>query len=229
MSLCWSLSRGTLVPPPHPARPASRRGVAGWLLVLALTPTVGLAAPVVTLTEESVDVTALTPGGAVAVFGSSRRLDGWTPVRLSHAELATANGAGELSVTPDGGVPTQSVWLAVDLTTGEATVAWPVAAEPEERLFDLELGLPGPDLLEDEALGLELFLARPGVGAWTTVASDGGPTDVGPADDGRVRLNLATAARVGDTEPAYGAVQPGDVLFGIDMKTFSFFVVEVAS
>lgn len=206
---------------------------------LAVTAHLALAAaavaqPAMSFDEQEVLVTQLTPSAQVALFALSRVPQEWASVLSSTALLlADDDGDGTVSHVFDGNVPIQSLWAAVDLTSGLFTVAWQEPFEPFEVGIDLAAALLAgdagvPDSLLAQHASLELFLARPGIGAWHAGASDGGAEDLGLPDDGSVLLDLAAPPPVEGTLTDFIVAAPGDVFVGIDADSFDFFAVGLA-
>jgi len=196
--------------------------VAG-LLTLALLPAAALAAaaPVITFAPQAVVVSGVTPGGKVACFSVAREISERTATIVRRPRLAEDDDKdGSVRLELDRKVPFQSIWVAVDLTTGESAVAVP-DGYPLHRV-DLpgrNLGHGGgkPDWVEDDRGYVDVFIVRPGQGAWWGTVGDGGETDDDGAYNGRLIASLVRLHGVGASPP--GAPQhfsPHDVVVVID-------------
>lgn len=195
-----------------------------------------VAALQIRLDEAGAEAAGVTPGGEVAWLTVWRQPDelGVTRVTLLDRRVRDEDfdGAVRLEVEPP--IARLSVWVAVDLATGEAAAATlegvPLRWAPEgsvrlpERGPGVEVGLGRP----------EMMLVRPGVGAFRARGSDGAHGDAGARGDGRVTVTpaafrravaLAGEAQEPRTPPrAFGA---GDVLVGIDAGTLEVVYAEV--
>jgi hypothetical protein len=210
------------------------RVVVALHVLLALAAVAASAQPAISFGEDEVVVTQLAPSSELALFSLSRVPAEWSSVLASGAVLlADEDGDGTVAHAVGGEVPVQSLWGAVDLSSGQFAVAWQDPFEPTEVGIDLAEALFAgggavPDSLLAAHASVELFLARPGVGAWHVRGSDGGTEDLGAPDDGAVLLGLAAAPPVEGTTEAFVAAMPGDVFVGIDAETFDFFAVGLA-
>lgn len=138
--------------------------------------------------------------------------------------FADASGTASLNLASD--APRRSVWVAVDVGSGDFAVGTP------EDYPVLQEGLTGSRLAFDsqsQATGLlleqekaKVLLIRPGSGAWSIDALDGSP------EDADAEVNSALAVNLGALEPmtlstsaAPPALQAGDVLVMIDPTRLS--------
>jgi hypothetical protein len=146
-----------------------------------------------------------------------------------------ADGDGAVRVAVDGGVPPRSVWGVVELETGEAVWAAPegfalveTAARPEDVRQD---GRGRLNRLLARRVGLELLWGRPGKGAeggaWGLTVVDGAPEDRDGAPDGGVAAAFEEARPLGESPPAPGELRPGDVVLGIDPRTYEVFALRL--
>ena len=176
-----------------------------------------------TVTDYSVEVGGATPGGRIAILGSDRQQseDGFGPVQVSLAELLIdEDGDGVESLERGPAISRASVWLAVDVESGQVTSAtsW---GKPMET-FKVPLGLARPNesgvavVAADGQSEVELLLIRPGVGAWKALGVDGGRSEETGVTDGRVAfLEPAWEALSGD-EDGPGDRRATDVLVAFD-------------
>lgn len=207
-----------------------RRSVALGVMAL-LVPSIGLAQappppsstpePKLTFEDEAVRVSGLTAGGKVVWFGVAREISARTATIVRRDEIAADEDKdGAVRFELDRPVPFQSIWVAVDLTTGAAGVAVP-EGHPLRRIE-----LPGrtaghgsgkPDWVEDDRGVVEILLVRPGEGAWGATVGDGGEADDDGAYDGRLMASLARLRRMeGTASEAPERFRPRDVLVIID-------------
>ena len=163
----------------------------------------------------------VSPGGEVAWFAVAREPAEFNAVIVRReAVIADEDGDGKVRFEIDKPVPFRSIWVAVDLVSGEFALATPA----DYPLRELRLN---PNAFRSgragrlEAFGegrefLQLFAARPGVGAWVATVFDGSPED----QDGPT--NLSVEARLSDMDPIQEGPPPpdafatGDVFVVID-------------
>jgi hypothetical protein len=203
------------------------RGTSVWtgVVIAALAGVVGeglaaAAPPEVRFAVSEVSVTGATPGGRVVVWWLAQGVSGYTRWQSRQGEVVVdADGDGAVTVAPPRGVPEQSLWVVVDLASGEVALASPLAGplrevEPPPGVAG---GLVGRGELEEERRRLEVLVVRPGVdeeaGAWSGGLDDGGPGDGDGTRDGRARARLAGLVPVAaDGAAAPSAFRAGDVV-----------------
>jgi hypothetical protein len=180
-----------------------------------------LAKPQITFKETAVVVSQVTPFGQVAWFSVAREAEPFQAAMIRRDAIVTdTSGAGSVSFDVGKPVPPCSIWVAVDLKTGE----FAVAAPPDEPLR--EVAVP-PGALRNASNGkfsrfvqnthlLEFFVARPGIGAWVATLTDqDNPSEVIPGD-GVVAVVLEQLTPVGATVVAPSEFLAGDVVVAID-------------
>jgi hypothetical protein len=199
----------------------SRRGALFGGLLLGLPIGAAAVAPAITFAPEAVVASGMTPGGQVEWFGVAREISEHSATIVRRDRIASdddQDGAVRLELGRP--VPFQSIWVAVDLTTGAAAVATP-EGYPLRRL-ELPGGNVGrgggkPDWVEDDRGYVEILAVRPGVGAWGAAVGDGGEADDDGVYDGRLVASLARLRGIGPNPPAapqrFG---PRDVIVVID-------------
>jgi hypothetical protein len=202
-----------------------------WTLPLALLvvlPASALAQPTMSFEDQAVVVAGATPGGDVVLWTVYRERIAGVSTRLGRAhERVTADGTGAARLDLGRSVPELSVWAAVDLTTGQATVGTPgsfalTEIDAKGRRIDRALGR-----LEVDRHGLEILFVRPGVGSWRLGVYDGGPGDEDGAYDGTLRASLAALlpdAKSGNAPPKF---QKGDVLVAVDPTDLNLFLEQI--
>jgi hypothetical protein len=175
----------------------------------------------ITFEGDVVVASQVTPFADVAWFSVAREAQPFQAVMVRREAIVTdATGTGTVSFDVGKAVPPCSIWVAVDLKTGE----FAVAAPPDEPLR--EVGVPpgalrnGPNgrlnrFVQDTHL-LEVFVARPGTGAWVATLTDqDNPSEVTPGD-GTVAVGLERLESVGATKAAPTEFLAGDVVVAID-------------
>jgi hypothetical protein len=172
-----------------------------FLLLPALAaaqPPSGAPAPAITFQKTVVAVAGITPKGQALLFGVAREIaadDVATLVRRSQV-LTDDDGDGTVSLDLGEEVPFRSLWVAVDLATGQVTAAAP-AGYPLRLVSWRGQGIvrssARADRVEDACTFAEVLLVRPGVGAWQLTVGDGSSSDDDGAADGRIAAALGGA------------------------------------
>lgn len=201
------------------------------LVVLAVPAAADAAAPAVRFDARSVALTGLTPSGSVAWTSVSREPQGYSTLTASRSGVATADALGEATIELEGDVATASVWVVVDLDGGGFAVAAPQGTSFREIAFDGRSVVADPqgklNRLVHTRPYVELFLARPGVGAWATAAGEGAEGDDDGVQDGSLRITLAGLQPLAASPPPPDELAAGDVLVMVDPRTLEYYAVEL--
>ncbi|MDP9193796.1 MAG: hypothetical protein M3P06_19045 [Acidobacteriota bacterium] len=190
----------------------------------------------VTFTDRSVAFSGVTPGGRLVVFGVAREPLNTVPIIpaiVVRAEiLADTDGDGVVRFELDVPVPRFGMWAAADLTSG-AHAAFPTPGF-EPRLIALV-----PDLLRNDNAGqlrklewpfgeIDLFVVRPGEGAWRFYASKASAVDENRDNGNRsLRIDIAEMIRIGDTAKGPRTFRNGDIVAIFDRREMQFGILEV--
>ena len=187
---------------------------AGLLLLPALA---SAAPPVLSFEPQAVLAQGVTPKGKVVWFSIAREISRQATTIVPRLDiLADDDGDGAVRFPLDRDVPLRSIWCAVDLASGDVALATP------EGFPLLEKDWPGgaiPAALNrlDLARSFAYLVAvRPGVGAWTLRAGDGGASDEDGEADGNLRAALARFTPVAASPAVPEHLAPGDLLIVID-------------
>lgn len=171
------------------------------------------------LSESALRVEGSSPGGEVAYLGVNlvEHHEGWGSVDSYAGVLSDPGASGELELTPKGGISQASVWVVVDIATGEVAGASP--ASFKKRLPDemtLEVSSSGDTVSVDRS-DLEFLLYRPGAGVWFGKATDRHKGDDAGGDNGlQLGLSAFQPLRAG-AAAAPTRLQPGDRLLAVDL------------
>ena len=180
--------------------------------------------------EAAVVASGLTPDGEALVFATGRvplryasRVHHWNVVEV-------ADGLGELRFEVPDGVPLQSIWTVVDLTTGAFRLsAAPGLGVEAQRLPPGVLRAGSAGQLDRFAPGLaegRVLLVRPGTGAWTGHLADGADGDRDGQFDGGFEAAVETLEPAGTLTPeAPEEVLPRDVLVVLDPQQLRIFTL----
>jgi hypothetical protein len=203
------------------------RTVAG-ILVLGFAALPAGAQPTIGFEENAVVASGVTPGGSVVWFGIARERPGRiTQVVRRDPVLPDSDGDGVARLDLGRSVAVQSIWAAVDLTSGSFAVATP------EGTPRREVALPGNsfrrsprgavEALQDARQFLEILVVRPGEGAWSLSVGDGGASDADLQPDGGVQAALTSMRPLGTAKTALDQLLPGDVVVVIDPRQMEFY------
>jgi hypothetical protein len=199
------------------------------ILVLALGASPLSAQPKIEFEKDAVVAHGATPGGSVVWFGVVRDRPGWTN-RVVRRDALVTDSDGDGDVRLDLGLPVapQSIWAAVDLTSGAVAVATPEGMprrEVELPVNALRSSARGVvEAVEDSRQFLEILVVRPGEGSWTISVGDGGASDDDRQSDGNIRAALATMRPAAATKTAPSQLLPGDVVVVVDPRLMEFYV-----
>jgi len=187
----------------------------------------------ITFEEAAVVASHLSPGGDAVFFSVAREPQGYYNriVRRSGVEVVDALGQARFEVA-EGEVPLKSVWVVADVASGGVSVAAPEGFVLQEVPFPsraFEVGAPGVvNRLRHAAEEVDLFMIRPGEGAWSLRAWDRSPRDRDDEDDDQVVTSLEDLEPV--TEPGlpppgrYGA---GDVIVVINPRDLTYYATRL--
>jgi hypothetical protein len=204
--------------------------VARWIALFAGA---WLAAPTaaalqVALSDVTVTVTGVAPGGSVALLSVSHE-PGYYIMRIVRRSelLLDEDQNGQVDFTPERGVAFQSIWVAVDVATGEMAMASPPGFVTSEMLQ------PGPSGAKSvQILGssldiwrgyVTLLLVRPGVGAWAATIREGMTNDADPTIDQQIHPAISTLPALQSAGPAApSTLQAGDVVVVLDPSMLQY-------
>jgi hypothetical protein len=195
---------------------------------LAQTPS-GTPAPEISFQKSSVTV-AVAAGAQVVLFGVAREVaedDVATVVRRSQV-LTDDDGDGKVQWDLGLDVPFRSVWVAVDLATGQVATAAP-AGYPLRRVDWRGAGIvrsqSRADRVEDARTFAEVLLVRPGQGAWRLTVVDGSAADDDGAPDGKLAAALDRMIPLAGTAEPPSRFDPRDVVVLVDPNRLELTVV----
>jgi hypothetical protein len=188
--------------------------------LLAALPRLAIAAPLLTFEDQAAVATGVTPKGQVVWFSVAKQIEGYMAHFVRREEiLPDTDGDGVVRFELDQPVPLQSIWVAVDLATGEAAVATPEGYPLREAsAAPGRGGEPGrPDWVEEGREILEILVVRPGKGAWGLTVGDGGENDDDGRGDGRITAALARLRALGAGSGPPERFDPKDLVFAVDL------------
>ena len=175
--------------------------------------------PTLAFNPTSATASGLTPGGAAVWLVVSRERPEWTTEVVRREAIVKDNGgSGVVTFDIEQPVPPNSVWVVVDLSSGEFAVASPPGLNwvPFESPAADQSSAAQIQLIRDHRGVVELLLVRPGVGAWGLSVGDGGESDDGRAPDGAIRVLPASMHPIGASPGPVSLLQRGDVVVAVD-------------
>jgi hypothetical protein len=152
------------------------------------------AGPALTFSSQTVQVQGMTPGATVVWFGMGLDIVEYSEMRSERQETAVADAQGGATLIFQAAVPPQSVWVAVDLTTGAFALGSPPAFTAGS--FNVAAGSivngtgSASDQLTDPAGCVHVLLVRPGQGAWAATIGRGGVNDQSSPMDASLRFSI---------------------------------------
>jgi hypothetical protein len=177
-----------------------------------------LAQPVLSFQEREVVASQITPGAKAAVFAISHDPAPYQRRISTHASvIADDDRDGVTRYATE--VADASIWIAVDVSSGQVAVGSPVPELVKRTAEQLAPGQLRKIAREHEYLAW--FLVRPGSGAWTLTTDDSGLDDGDFADDGKVTLTLERMQAISDSPSAPHELRAGDVLVAVDPQTLA--------
>ena len=185
-----------------------------------------------------VQVTGATPGSRVALLGIARQSDGY----LNRSECVgyqlagvDTNGTVNFPLTNPSYFSLEqesverSMWIAVDIDSGNTAMASPYGGEISQSTADLYVHLVAGDWqIEIGEQDVAAMVVRRGQGAWVGTFSDGGAQDTGANSDGYVSIDPDTMdpmpiyGPTWITNPSMGGLVTGDLVFFIDTNSLAY-------
>jgi hypothetical protein len=212
----------------------ARRLLCSLIVLAALAGSADAEPPVLSFEERAVAVAGLSPDGDAVLVGVGHGVSGSMPYRESLAERVTADAAGAARLDLPRPLPMASVWVVVDLVSGEVALAAPAGNELREIPFPGR-GLPASlRRLDDARPDLHVLWVRTqggaegagggeAAGAWTGRVHDGSARDGDERQDRRVSARLELLEPIGASPPTPEELAAGDLLVGIDTETLEVY------
>jgi hypothetical protein len=187
---------------------------------------------VVTFGATTVTATGITPGKTALFFGTGRQKDGYFQTLIRYA-VSVTDDDHDGAVTLDLGkrVPSMTIWVVVDTTNGQYTMAMPAVAIADEvplpaHAFRKTHGGSSVDGFAYNHPTLELLYIHPGHGVWTWSAADGRALDQdGP--NGVTFISAADGSKVGGTTEGATEFALGGTMVAVDWYKMQYTVVHL--
>ncbi len=206
------------------------RSTIGSFLLLAALGSPALAGPSLTFSTPNVVFGNLTPGSTAILVAVSRDTDEGIAIVKPLDEVLTDGDSDGVAVLDLGGDPVlRSIWVGIDLSSGEATVATPPdfpLTQMPEALVTLS-AKPTGDEVTVGRLYVQAWWIRPGVGAWGLAQGDGGTLDQTADGDGQVAMRVSTMEAVGGGPLPGESAAAGDWVVVIDPRTMELYTGKV--
>lgn len=209
--------------------PGNLKAVAAILCLATLA--VPAAAMTLTVDAEGVTVGELPAGSRVILFGVGREPRRYQSAVRQWTEVL-ADGDRDGIVRFSSAVTNKSIWIAVDLDTGES-VAGTGPGYPRREVtagFGFKRNNAGQLSKLENARGIaELLIVRPGRGAWRLSAAKNSAVDDARDNPALLRLDAASFRAVsGVSSDDLKHLRRGDVLAMIDPRVMEFYLVHVS-
>jgi hypothetical protein len=181
---------------------------------------------------EDQTLVASSAQGSVAFFGVSREVafdDVVTRRRTVEIRPLEAR-SGILILDLDRPVAPDSVWIAVDLSTGEFATVAPNGPPVQSDTFQgagIGRAPSGSGAISDLRAQGEVLVVRPGVGAWALTLGDGSPEDGDSLVDGQIEAPLDQMTPVADTPSPPTDFVAGDTVVLIDPLSLEIVVTRI--
>jgi hypothetical protein len=233
-----SHAEGTLVPPRagelmiamrpsipnHQMQSGHRSRLAFALLFIAmiLGSIPAIAAPNLTFHEGGATA-SVQAGGDVIWFVHSLSEFSGSPMLSRKVEITSdsdEDGLVELELP----VRPSSVWVVVDLATGEYSVKAPNGTTPKSLREHGDFWSEGRAELDFDRSDLDVLLVRPGEGAWVQRCVQGGAGDGDDRADGKLRVSLARMESIYGSAGTLQASLAEDLFIAIDPRDLTVFV-----
>ena len=185
----------------------------------------------VSFTSHEVVASNAAAGSQVLFFGDQVEPRTYTSAYFHGADIVTASGTGTATFDIRRPIPRSSVWIAVDLATGDTAVGLQPGSTASEYVFNA-------DTLKHEFTGniakldlpfllADILLVRPGEGAWRVSAADGGRHDGDGLQNGQMTLSLEALDEIEKDKKPPHALKKGDVLVIVSPRSLRYAVIKV--
>jgi hypothetical protein len=219
--------------PESKVRVRARWSLSGLVaLATLLMPGQALSAFELQVNDRAVAITNVPAGASVVLFTCARttlnrrmHLQTWSKV------LSDDDRNGVIEFAAERGVPLRSVWIAVDLATGEHAIG----ARPDYPLWRAPLALSRfrkdaegeLAAIEFELPRLILLFVRPGKGAWIVSSDEGGAGDGDGTPNFKLLIRASDAVAVAGKDAPPRHLRNGDFVAAIDPGSLDIWSTEV--
>lgn len=199
--------------------------------VVFLSPSLS-AKPIVEITREAVTVSGIPARSAVALLSVAREPAYYMVSVVSrHELLVDDDGDGRVRYAPKNGIAPSSIWITVALSTGELNVSAPAGfslLEMQQRGAGNGKAVEAVlNTLEISRSVVELLVVRPGTGAWSMRARDGGVADHDGKRSGKLKVDLSKLRSLGAAGSPPQSLKKGDVVAVLDSEAMRYWATTV--
>lgn len=188
----------------------------------------------ITTSDERLLIEGLRPGASVALLGAAHERAYYMTRVVSRREILTDDDHdGTIEYKPSSGIAFQSIWIVMDIATGETKVVTPSGYNAIEMTQQgagrgNAVNITGNifDIGRDHA---DIVIVRPNEGAWALPVREEGVKDAPVVAIGRSAVPLVKLIPL---RPAFGSPPPalknGDVVAIVDAVRMQYWVTSVA-
>lgn len=177
--------------------------------------------------NRTVEITGASPGGDVVLVGCAQFTnESNVNSRLEYGKVLPADAAGRVQFTLPR-VPSTSIWLAVDLTSGVHALATPPRYGTRPRSSPTVSLAHGAEAVLLDLPSAVTWLIRPGAGAWVVRSGRGGRNDDNPHKSEGMKVGTSHFKSITTAPAAPGVVRNGDLIFVIDPIAMESWLTQV--
>jgi hypothetical protein len=191
------------------------------------------APPAVAISSDRLTITGVTRGAEVALLSVAHEPGYYMTRVVSRRELLPdSDSDGRVEYQLPTGVALRSIWIIVDIQSGEMTIAAPPGFQPLE--MKQKKARPGKAV---EAIAntvdvgralVDILVVRPGMGAWAMAAREGSSADRDGVRNGRLRLDTAKLLPLKKSSRIPpNALEPGDVVAILDPERMEYWITKL--
>jgi len=188
----------------------------------------------IAISDEHLLIQGLRPGASVALLGAAHERAYYMTRVVSRREILTDDDRdGAIEYKPSSGIAFQSIWIIMDIATGETRVVTPAGYNPIEMTQQgagrgNAVNITGNifDIGRDHA---DIIVVRPNEGAWALPVREGGVKDAPVPAIGRSAVPLV---KLSPLRPDFGSAPPalknGDAVAIVDAVRMQYWVTSIA-
>jgi len=146
---------------------------------------------------------------------------------LRYTDTLVADSTGTVRFEVAAGVPTRSVWFAVDAQTRDYA-----AGSPSPALIRPSLNTPGirsgvdagNDALDLDRRLMDILVVRPGAGAWIGSCGRNSMKDLNRGKSGAMQLSAGGMDAAPKSTGRPTTFRPSDLIVAVDSETLEYFI-----
>jgi hypothetical protein len=185
-----------------------------------------------TASPDAMVASGVTVKGKVVFLGITREIapDDVAEIRRRLEVIADEDSDGQATYKLDQPIDQRSMWVAVDVTSGDFDTAAPEGFRLRKvnwRGRGITNRPDGRDSVEDARAFAEVLVVRPGTGAWILRLGDGGPDDADGSPDGRLEAALDRMSPLAGSPEPPQRFQRDDVVVLMDPNSMEMTLAKV--